>query len=451
MAARGWTSHIENTTPEERAPLKAAPGLVLLYHVPLGETASTVIEHVTSFCNYSEYEIFPINTELGFPRGLALADFQGVILHYSLFGLGFVPRRGFLDSRFLDWLERQPYKVAFMQDEYRYCQSRFGFLNRYSVDCVYTLLEPEHHASTYGRYTTVPTLHTTIPGFVSDATIAAAVARRRADVDRPTDIAYRARRLPYYLGRAGQEKHRIGLEFLRRAPSEMRLDVDVEESGRLYGDDWWELLARSKGVIGVEAGGSVFDLDDTMRPAVNTHLDQHPDATFEEVADLFLNAVEDQIYYRTISPRHFEAAVFRCCQILFEGHYSGILEADVHYLSLKKDFSDFNAVIEQFRDPGVRERIRDAAFEDLIESGRYHYRSFIREFDQRLEDAGLSPSRFSGNSGRTEIARLLTRGERVRRLRARTRHAVRTTQFPGRRQFVALSRRLRLVPPSGRT
>ena len=44
------------------------------------------------------------------------------------------------------------------------------------------------------------------------------------------------------------------------------------------------------------------------------------------------------VYYLTMSPRVFEAAAVRSCQILFEGRYSGILEPMVHYIPLKKDF-----------------------------------------------------------------------------------------------------------------
>ena len=56
---------------------------------------------------------------------------------------------------------------------------------------------------------------------------------------------------------------------------------------------------------------------------------------------------EDNVYYRTISPRHFEAAAFRICQVLFEGRYSGVLEPMVHYIPLKKDFSNIDEVIRR--------------------------------------------------------------------------------------------------------
>ena len=59
---------------------------------------------------------------------------------------------------------------------------------------------------------------------------------------------------------------------------------------------------------------------------------------------------DDNFSYRTISPRHFEAAAFRICQVMFEGEYSDVLRPMVHYVPLKKDFSNFDQVVELITD-----------------------------------------------------------------------------------------------------
>ena len=64
----------------------------------------------------------------------------------------------------------------------------------------------------------------------------------------------------------------------------------------------------------------------------------------EEAYELLLYQYEDNIPYRTISPRHFEASALRLCQILLEGKYSGVMRPMVHYIPLKKDFSNFDEV-----------------------------------------------------------------------------------------------------------
>jgi hypothetical protein len=106
------------------------------------------------------------------------------------------------------------------------------------------------------------------------------------------------------------------------------------------------------------------------------------------------------------------------CQILFEGHYQGILKPMVHYLPLKKDFSNFDNVIRMFRDPVIRNELTENAYRDLIASGRYSYQKFIQAFDSHLEAAGQRPV-ISAEAHRRIWARL-GRGKVWRTLRART-------------------------------
>jgi hypothetical protein len=139
--------------------------------------------------------------------------------------------------------------------------------------------------------------------------------------------------------------------------------------------------------------------------------------TFEEMSARLLAPFEDNVPYRTVSPRHFEAAAFRVLQILFEGEYSGVLQPMVHYVPLRKDFSNFDEVIAVFRDPEARRAITDRAYADLIESGRYSYAAFIRSFDEDLAAVGLTPPQ-RDQSVERQIASLLGRGTLLRRLRA---------------------------------
>ncbi|MBA2626916.1 MAG: hypothetical protein H0U85_02815 [Gemmatimonadales bacterium] len=144
-------------------------------------------------------------------------------------------------------------------------------------------------------------------------------------------------------------------------------------------------------MLGVEAGVSIFDLDGEAEAACAELLRAEPHVTFEEAERRLLHQWEGNIPYRTVSPRHFEAAALRVCQILFEGRYSGVLQPMVHYIPLKKDFSNFADVVRMFRDRELRERIAGNAYRDLIGSGRYSYREFIRDFDERLIGHGMGP------------------------------------------------------------
>ncbi len=143
-----------------------------------------------------------------------------------------------------------------------------------------------------------------------------------------------------------------------------------------------------------------------------------PSASFEDVREL-LTPFEDKIPYRTVSPRHFEAAAFRVLQILFEGDYSGVLQPWVHYLPLRKDFSNFHDVITKFRNPTVRRFITERAYADVIDSGRFSYSHLIDKLDSVLAECGkLHPA---DDRYRDRVAALLEHGTRLGRARARLR------------------------------
>lgn len=389
-------------------------GILLLYHHPARHSAPTIMEHVESFERNSRYKVWKVNTDLGFPGGLKGLRFETVVLHYSLFGIW--PYR--LDRSFLAYLDacEGSHKIAFFQDEYRQCQQRFRFLNERGIDCVYTLLKPELAERVYGANTRIREMVHTLTGYVSAELQQRAAGMTRPDSERTVDIGYRARPLDFALGRGAQEKQAIGLGFARRAAGlGLTLDIETDESRRIYGSGWYEFLASCRAVLGVEAGVSIFDLNGEAEAACAALLAESPNLSFDEVDRRVLHRWEGNIPYRTVSPRHFEAAALRVCQILFEGEYSGVLEPMVHYIPLRKDFSNFDEVIRIFRDPERRTALTENAYRDIVRSGRYSYAQFIREFDERLLARGLADAITADAAA--QVSRLLDRGAKWRRLR----------------------------------
>lgn len=391
-------------------------GILLLYHfVP--PYAETVLEHAGALERLSRFPVWSLNTSERFPDLLRKLRFRVVVLHYSLFGSA----RFRLSDAFLEYLrENRPrLLIAFFQDEYDHVRERYAFIDEFGVDWIYTLLAPSEAELVYGRRTHRPRLLSTIPGFVSDGLRDKARRFARAESDRRIDVGYRGRSLPFYTGRGAQEKAYIGRRFAAEAEGlGLALDIASDEGSRLYGDAWYRFLGSCKAVLGVEAGVSIFDLDGQARIAVEELRSREPDLSFEEVSGRVLSGLEDKIPYRTISPRHFEAAAFDTCQILFEGSYSGILRAGTHYIPLRKDFTNLDEVVATFKDADRRARIVTDARRDLIESDRYGYREFVRQFDDELELAGaIAP----GTARAPAVDRALARGAFIRRAEARLR------------------------------
>jgi hypothetical protein len=433
------------TFPEAQAATasRKVDGILLLYHRNLFRDAATVTENVRAFKHHSRFPVIEVNTDLGFPLPLNELRFAAVVLHYSLFA----PSGYHLDECFRAYLSDQTdsYKVAFFQDEHHYCRQRFAFLDHHGIHCVYTMLEPEWAPLVYQRLSNVESVVSHLPGYVSDELVHDGRRFAQPDDQRPIDVGYRGRRLAPYMGRAALEKYEIGLRFRERAQAhDLKLDIACEESDRIYGDGWSRFIGSCRAVLGTESGVSIFDLDDTVREKYEALLVERPLLTTEEFfARVPLAAREEQIRYRTVSPRHFEAAAFRTAQILYEGRYSGIMEPYVHYIPLRKDFGNFEQVVADFRNPALRNELVANAHRDLIASGEFGYQRFVQQFDETLMAAGLAAP--SDADAVTRATARLVRDVARRRTRQRVRHAIHRVDawdFQGRDRIVRVARPL---------
>jgi hypothetical protein len=394
--------------------MTAVDGVLLAYHRPIApwmKDASTVLDHLGAFRRHSRHRVWEVNVDLGFPDALRPLEFRAILLHYSLFGMWHYH----LDAGWLDYLDRtSAYKVAFFQDECTRCGRRFEFLNDHDIDCVYTCLEPSEFRKVYEHYTTVSKLVSNLPGYVPDRLVDLARELTVPLERRTVDVGYRGRPLPAYLGHGGMEKHEIGERFGDLAAgSGLRLDVATREADRLYGDDWYRWMANCRCMLGVESGVSAFDLEDEV---FEEHMRRSAAGLSVGADDLHtLPRWEDVVYYRTISPRHFEAAALRVCQVLFEGRYSGVMDPMVHYIPLKKDFSNLDEVVRLIRDDAVCQELTENAYRDLIASREYSYERFVAGVDDTLESAGLS--RRPSPAVAREVDRALAAGRTRRRWR----------------------------------
>jgi len=348
----------------------------------------TVIEHATAFERLSEFDVTAINTaDPDATERMRRVEPKAVLLHYTLFGM-----------QWYQLTEEQQYivahynaiKAAFYQDEYYHVPKRFRFIDEAGIDCVYTMVEPQYFNETYYKYCSAPVIRNSLTGYVSDELLAISKTVAAENHPRDLDIGYRGHELDICYGLGGQEKYHIAHDF-KRHTKDMGLTLDVETAvdKRIYGDGWYRFIARCKGMLGVEAGVSAFDFDDVIRVQAHKLRKQTPPVSDDVIYETVVKPYENNLYYRTISPRHFEAAALGTCQILFEGKYSGLMDPDVHYIPLKKDFSNIGDVMDKFRDENHRRQIADTARRDLIESGRYTYHEFVNEVERDLKLLGL--------------------------------------------------------------
>ena len=375
-------------------PEARSAGVLLIYHRfrHLGyRDAETVTEHIEAFARHSRFPLWSVNAADGYRPELEKLHFDAVVFHYSLFGMG-AYQLGPGWERWEEWIaSTNARRVAFFQDEHFNVQRRHDFIERNRVDLVFTCVTPMDFEATYGQAARSPALVSNLPGYVSDRMVEQARKYEVKRADRPIDVGYRGRPLAPYMGKGSLEKTAIAEEFVRKAAgSGLRLDIDTSEEGRLYGPAWTKFVCSCKAMLGVESGVSVFDLDGVVYAEYLRRLEENPQLKLEDLADV-LAPYEDKIHYRTISPRHFEAAASRVLQVLFEGDYSGVMEPMRHYIPLKKDFSNIDFVLAAMHDEELAGEICENAYRDLIVSGDYSYSRLITEFDQSLLNLGLTP------------------------------------------------------------
>jgi hypothetical protein len=189
------------------------------------------------------------------------------------------------------------------------------------------------------------------------------------DTDRPIDLGYRAADSPWYLGH--QERREIAEYFVSNAARlNLRVDISLDPAGRLAETEWAAFLNQCKGQLGTEAGGDYFELTDATRVAVNSFIEQHPEAPFDEIRARFFEVPREPAM-RIMSSRNIEAAGTRTVQLLFEGRYDGYFKPDIHYIPLKKDFSNVGEALVKFRDRAFAGRIADNALQLVTEEFTY--------------------------------------------------------------------------------
>ena len=359
--------------------------LVLLCNRPAsGADASTVTDHLDSFGMYSRHAVRELSFLGDLPAALDLAQFDVLVIHYSV-------SIGYLSQHYMSAAARQRVasfrglKVLFIQDEYRAINSVHEAIREMDIHVLFTCI-PEHAIEKVYPCAELPSIScfNNLTGYIPTRLLERAVPPIAA---RPIDVGYRTRKPAYWLGQLGNEKWEIADRFASHARNTgLRLNLSYAEADRLYGEAWTRFIAQCKSMLGVESGASVFDFDGSLQSRVEHYVASHPGATFEEVQAKFLLPYEGRIRQNQISPRCFEAAALRTAMVLYEGEYSGVLRPGLHFIPLRKDFSNFAEVLYALRDPQQLQRMVDRTYEEVARDERYSYRAFIRRFDERVEE-----------------------------------------------------------------
>ncbi|MCE5279252.1 MAG: glycosyltransferase [Planctomycetaceae bacterium] len=344
----------------------------------------TVAEYLQSFAAYSRNAIYYSNATWHTRCPMDLAYFDIIIIHYSVRQC----IHGHLSPEFAKRLRAfGGLKVLFIQDEYDHTNNTCDQIEDLGLHVVFTCVPPAYQDAVYPRkrfphVQFVENLTGYVPNRLEH------LPRSKPPAQRRWVIGYRGRRLPFWYGKLGQEKYLIGLHMreICRAKG-VAADIEWEDDKRIYGPAWYEFLGDSRATLGTESGANVFDFDGSLHARVKSALMRKPDMTFDEVFERFLKDSEGRIVMNQVSPKIFEAIAMGTALVLFEGEYSGVVKKDVHYIPLKKDYSNADEVLAKLEDIPLLERMTQQAYRDVVESGAYSYKTFIEMVDAVLAAA----------------------------------------------------------------
>ena len=348
--------------------------------------AATINEHINAIIDYSKFNIF-VYTDLVKNNGelnlsVDLDNFEIIIVHYSIF----LAINAYCSIKTRAALKKaKGVKIAFLQDEYRFVDRSINAIHEAGINIVFTCV-PKHSLEfvypreRMGDIRLVHNLTSYVSEFLAQLSPKELCKRRY-------DISYRGRRYPDWHGSMGREKFEIAEQFLKRTRwTRLKTNISCHERKRLYGSDWVHLIRNSRAVLGVESGASVFDFTGSISGRTETvrNLLGRKGITYETLREKYFGEYENIIDLSQISSRIFEAMSLRTLCILYEGRYSDIIKAETHYLSLKKDFSNFDYVVSRLKDRVYISEIIANAYTDVVMNDKYSYANFIKKMDDEI-------------------------------------------------------------------
>jgi hypothetical protein len=341
--------------------MRPVRALLLYARLPENQTLSYQQAWPRHFVAHPSFDCDPVNVmslpetrRLRVRAALRLARYDAVVILHSVFSNG-----RHLYGPLLEAVRKlRARKAYFIGNEYKGMSEKMWFCEQLGIDLLVSQFTTEEPLALYRER--LP--GTTVVGIPNTGWDPELFAPRVPPEERPIDLGYRAFENDVALGHC--ERRELAERFRDVAAANgLRVDISLEAADRLDEPGWAAFLNRCKGQLGSEAGGDYFELTDETRNAVRAWVAERPDASFEEVWERFFRDYRNPVPGRVLSGRNVEAAGTKTVQLLLEGAYGGYLEPDVHYIPLRKDFSNVDEALAKFRDDALCARIRTSAFE----------------------------------------------------------------------------------------
>lgn len=343
----------------------------------------SIRDHLFAFRRYAPGATVYWNLAVpGTPAFVRRHRFPVVILHTTFLSARWTP------SHFLALAERVRFLsdtgawiVALPQDEFIHTDLLAAFVRDAGVKSVCSVAPPSEWPLIYdGVDFSRVRFRQVLTGYLEPRTVDHVALLARTAPPRDIDIGYRAWHAEAWLGRHGMLKARVAeVVKAEAARRELRTDISTAPTDVLTGDAWLQFLLRIRFTIGVEGGASILDRTGAIRERTTRYTVNHPDASFAEVEAACFPGEDGGLRLFALSPRHLEACATRTGQILVEGAYGGVLEAERHYLPIARDLSNVGDVLERMKDSAGMHAMVERAYQEVARGKRTSYATFVED------------------------------------------------------------------------
>jgi hypothetical protein len=343
---------------------------------------STVFEHISAFKKYSKLSWSYLDIVLFNANLVNIHAYDALVIHYSIR----IPFGQICNLALENLRNFNGVKILFIQDEYDHTNEVKKVINEIPFDLVFSVVPEKSIEKIYPSNEFPQTKFiNNLTGYVPDGLLHQ-VGFLTPPSKRSTIIAYRGRPLPIRYGRLGIEKVVIG-DYVKNycQTRDISCDIEWDESSRIYGDDWYKFIGSSKAMLGSESGSNVFDWNGDLQSSIDRYSKEMPNAKQEDVYQDIIKEREIDGLMNQVSPRVFEMAAAKTIMVLFEGSYSGVLEPGIHFLPLKKDFSNLDQIMVELKDGVKMDAMAERVYKDIILSEKYSYRTFVGMVDVEIQ------------------------------------------------------------------
>lgn len=343
----------------------------------------SILDLLYCYKNYSDADCFYYSMRRGkLPKYLLGVGFDLIVFHTVFISQRWSGYEGFKQEAYslIGDLKNYPaVKILLPQDEWIHTDTLNDFINDFEIDIIYSVAPESEFGKIYDRVNREKVrFYQVLTGYLDDNTLNRIRKLKEKHTKRNIDIGYRAYRAPFWLGSHGYLKTLIADVFNRESKRySLNTDISTEAKDTKYGDSWYEFLLDCKYFIGVEGGATVIDRNGEIWKKGECYDAKYPNASFVDFEKNCFPGMDGNLELIAISPRHLEACSTGTCQLLIEGSYNGILKPGVHYISVARDFSNLDEVLQVVKDDRLRKEIVENCYRDIVISGDYSYRKFV--------------------------------------------------------------------------